>query len=92
MLRIENVSHTYPNGTRALDAVSLAVSPGMFGLLGPNGAGKSTLMRSIATLQVPTSGAIQFDDIDVLKDPEGLRRTLEWYRTSRTAQPLPGGM
>ena len=76
MLHIENVTHTYPNGTRALDGVSLAVSPGMFGLLGPNGAGKSTLMRCVATLQVPTSGVIRFDSIDVLKDPEGLRRTL----------------
>ncbi|HEX7013512.1 MAG TPA: ABC transporter ATP-binding protein [Steroidobacteraceae bacterium] len=76
MLHIENVSHVYPNGTRALDSVSLEVPPGMFGLLGPNGAGKSTLMRCIATLQVPTSGSIRFDSIDVLEDPEGLRRTL----------------
>jgi ABC-type multidrug transport system ATPase subunit len=76
MLQINDVSHTYPNGTRALDAVSLEVSPGMFGLLGPNGAGKSTLMRCIATLQVPSSGAIRFDDIDVLREPEKLRRTL----------------
>jgi len=45
-------------------------------LLGPNGAGKSTLMRSVATLQVPTTGSIRFDDIDVLADPEALRRTL----------------
>jgi ABC-2 type transport system ATP-binding protein len=48
----------------------------MFGLLGPNGAGKSSLMRCIATLQVPTSGAIQFGEIDVLADPGALRRTL----------------
>ena len=56
MLRIDHLSHVYPNGTRALDAVSLAVPRGMFGLLGPNGAGKSSLMRCIATLQMPTAG------------------------------------
>jgi len=76
MLSIKNLVHVYANGTRALDDVSLEVPTGMFGLLGPNGAGKSTLMRSIATLQTPTSGSIDFDGIDVIKDPEKLRRTL----------------
>ena len=76
MLRIENLTHVYPNGTRALDNVTLDVPAGMFGLLGPNGAGKSTLMRTISTLQVPTSGAIHFDEIDVLANPDALRRTL----------------
>ncbi|MFC5344578.1 ABC transporter ATP-binding protein [Brevundimonas staleyi] len=76
MLTIKNLVHVYGNGTRALDDVSLTVPTGMFGLLGPNGAGKSTLMRSIATLQTPTSGSIDFDGIDVIKDPEKLRRTL----------------
>lgn len=76
MLKIENVSHVYPNGVRALDAVNLEVAPGMFGLLGPNGAGKSSLMRCIATLQVPTSGAIRFGEIDVLANPGALRSTL----------------
>ncbi|HEY6620629.1 MAG TPA: ABC transporter ATP-binding protein [Steroidobacteraceae bacterium] len=76
MLRIEKLTHVYPNGTRALDDVSFEVPRGMFGLLGPNGAGKSTLMRCVATLQVPTSGAIHFDSIDVLAAPEALRRTL----------------
>jgi ABC-type multidrug transport system ATPase subunit len=76
MLSIRNLVHVYANGTRALDDVSLDIPRGMFGLLGPNGAGKSTLMRSIATLQSPTSGSIDFDGIDVIKDPEKLRRTL----------------
>ena len=76
MLIIENLTHVYPNGVRALNEVSLTIERGMYGLLGPNGAGKSTLMRTIATLQAPTSGYLRFGDIDVLKDPEQLRRIL----------------
>jgi ABC-2 type transport system ATP-binding protein len=76
VLHLEDVSHVYPNGTRALDHVTLSIPRGMYGLLGPNGAGKSTLMRTIATLQAPSSGAIRFGDIDVLAEPERLRRTL----------------
>ena len=76
MLSINNLTHTYPNGVQALKNVSLDIPKGMFGLLGPNGAGKSSLMRTIATLQQPTSGTIQFGDIDVLRDPDSIRRTL----------------
>jgi ABC-type multidrug transport system ATPase subunit len=76
MLEIQNLSHTYANGTVALDDVSLSIPRGMYGLLGPNGAGKSTLMRTVATLQQPTAGSIKFGDIDVLADPDRLRRTL----------------
>jgi len=76
MLSIKGLTHVYPNGTRALDGVDLEIGKGMFGLLGPNGAGKSTLMRAIATLQTPTSGSIRFGDIDVISQPEALRRTL----------------
>ena len=76
MLEIVGVSHTYANGTRALDNVSLSIPRGMYGLLGPNGAGKSTLMRTIATLQTPTEGAITFGDLDILAQPEELRKKL----------------
>jgi ABC-type multidrug transport system ATPase subunit len=76
MLSIDLLTHVYPNGTRALESVTLDVPRGMFGLLGPNGAGKSTLMRCVAALQIPTSGRIRFDDIDVLANPTALRRTL----------------
>jgi ABC-2 type transport system ATP-binding protein len=76
MLDLHDVSHVYANGTRALDHVTLSIPRGMYGLLGPNGAGKSTLMRTIATLQTPTEGAIRFGDVDVIAEPEKLRRTL----------------
>jgi len=76
MLSISSISKTYPNGVRALDDVTIDIPVGMFGLLGPNGAGKSTLMRTIATLQQPDTGKIVFDGIDVLGEPDRLRRTL----------------
>lgn len=40
MLELQNVTHVYSNGTRALDDVTLSIPKGMYGLLGPNGAGK----------------------------------------------------
>jgi ABC-2 type transport system ATP-binding protein len=75
-LHIDGVSKTYPNGTRALNAVSLDVPPGMYGLLGPNGAGKSTLMRMIATLQEPDAGTITLGGIDVVRQKDEVRKTL----------------
>ncbi len=76
MLKLQDVSHIYPNGTQALKNVTLSIPKGMFGLLGPNGAGKSTLMRTIATLQSPSQGSIQFGDLDIIAQPEKLRETL----------------
>jgi len=76
MLTISNLTKTYDNGVKALDGVDLTISKGMFGLLGPNGAGKSSLMRTIAALQSADSGSIVFDGIDVLADPQALRKTL----------------
>jgi ABC-type multidrug transport system ATPase subunit len=76
MLELNDVSHVYANGTRALDHVTLSIPRGMYGLLGPNGAGKSTLMRSVATLQTPTEGSIRFGEVDAIAEPEKLRRTL----------------
>ncbi len=75
-LLIKNLTKTYKNGVKALDAVSLAIPRGLYGLLGPNGAGKSTLMRTIATLQEPDSGSIQFGTLDVLRQKEEVRKVL----------------
>ena len=75
-LRIDQLSKTYPNGVKALDAVSLTIPRGMYGLLGPNGAGKSTLMRTLATLQDADSGTVTLGTLDVLRDKEELRKQL----------------
>ncbi len=61
---------------QAVSNLSLEIGAGMFGLLGPNGAGKSTLMRTIATLQQPDTGKIEFNEIDVLAEPMRLRQVL----------------
>jgi ABC-type multidrug transport system ATPase subunit len=75
-LKISNLSKTYGNGVKALDNLNLEIGNGMFGLLGPNGAGKSSLMRTIATLQKPDSGTIEFDGINILEDAMSLRKVL----------------
>jgi ABC-type multidrug transport system ATPase subunit len=75
-LRIENLSKRYPNGTQALQDVTLNIPLGMFGLLGPNGAGKSTLMRTLATLQEADTGRAQLGEIDILRQKDAVRRVL----------------
>ncbi len=75
-LIIKNLSKTYPNGTRALDDVSLTIPTGMYGLLGQNGAGKSSLMRTLATLQDADSGSVMLGDINVLTQQDAVRSTL----------------
>jgi len=75
-LSIKNLSKTYENGTKAIDQLSLEITNGMFGLLGPNGAGKSSLMRTIAALQEPTSGIIEFNGINTLENPMFIRQKL----------------
>ena len=75
-LIIENLTKTYPNGVKALNGINLKITNGMFGLLGSNGAGKSSLMRTIASLQEPSSGSIQFNNTDVVIEPQEVRKVL----------------
>jgi ABC-type multidrug transport system ATPase subunit len=76
MLELEGVSKKYPGGNFGVRELSLEVEGGVLGLLGPNGAGKTTLMQMIATLTRPTEGTIRFQGVDVVRDPEALRRRL----------------
>jgi ABC-2 type transport system ATP-binding protein len=74
----ENLVKTYDNGrVRALDGLSLDVEEGtVLGVLGPNGAGKTTTVRVLATLLKPDSGSAKVAGIDVLKDPDEVRKVI----------------
>jgi ABC-type multidrug transport system ATPase subunit len=86
-LTIKDLTKTYKNGVKAIDNLNLEIGTGMFGLLGPNGAGKSSLMRTIATLQSPDSGSIQFGDINVLENKMALRKVLGYLPQSFGVYP-----
>lgn len=68
-LVIENIAKYYKD-KKAVDNVSLCITPGVWGLLGANGAGKTTLMRIVAGIMKPDSGRILYNGvpIDVLKE------------------------
>ena len=76
LLVVKELSKVYPGGIRALDEVSLNVSQGIYGLLGANGAGKSTLMRTLATLQLPTSGSAYLNELDLIREPMHARHVI----------------
>lgn len=86
-LIIKDLTKTYKNGVKAIDNLNLEIGTGMFGLLGPNGAGKSSLMRTIATLQSPDSGSIQFGEINILEDKMALRKVLGYLPQSFGVYP-----
>jgi len=86
-LHIRGLTKTYGNGVHALNGVDLDIAPGLYGLLGPNGAGKSTLMRTLAGLQLPDSGSIHLDGVDVLADAHYLRLRLGYLPQHIGAYP-----
>jgi phosphonate transport system ATP-binding protein len=66
MLRIQNLTKVYPNGTQALHNVSFDVADGEFlAVIGLSGSGKSTLLRCINRLIEPTSGKIFWNDVEI---------------------------
>jgi NitT/TauT family transport system ATP-binding protein len=61
LLALRGVGKTFPNGTRALERLDLAIRPGEFvAVLGASGCGKSTALRIIAGLTEPTDGVVEW--------------------------------
>jgi ABC-2 type transport system ATP-binding protein len=75
-LDIKDLSKEYRGGVWGLRDFTLQAQAGIIGLLGPNGAGKSTLMRILATVTRATSGSVNWNGVDVLKNPRSLRAEL----------------
>jgi ABC-2 type transport system ATP-binding protein len=78
--------------TLAVDDVSFSVPQGtVLGLLGPNGAGKTTTVRMMTTLTRPTSGTARVAGHDVLRDPDGVRRSMGLTGQAATVDELLTG-
>jgi len=70
VISLRGVTLVYPNGTRALDDISLEIAKGSFVfLVGHSGTGKSSLMRLLYREQLPTRGEVVVDGtrVDQLK-------------------------
>jgi len=76
MIKLEEVTKVYPDGTEAVKGVSLEIPKGEFCvLLGPSGCGKTTTLKMINLLIPLTSGRILIDGKDIAKvDENELRR------------------
>ncbi|HET6859570.1 MAG TPA: betaine/proline/choline family ABC transporter ATP-binding protein [Streptomyces sp.] len=78
MIRFEQVSKVYPDGTTAVHDLSFEVAEGeLVTLVGPSGCGKTTTMMMVNRLIEPTSGRILMDGEDIAGvDPVKLRRRI----------------
>jgi len=78
MIRFEDVTKQYPDGTKALDNVSVTIPTNQLtAIIGPSGCGKTTLMRMINRLEEPTEGNIYIDEQPISeKDEVELRRSI----------------
>ncbi|UUN30660.1 ABC transporter ATP-binding protein [Streptomyces sp. FIT100] len=78
MIRFEQVSKVYPDGTTAVDGLTFEVAEGeLVTLVGPSGCGKTTTMMMVNRLIEPTSGRILVDGEDISRvDPVRLRRRI----------------
>ncbi|MFN2488612.1 MAG: heme ABC exporter ATP-binding protein CcmA [Actinomycetota bacterium] len=73
MIHIEQLTISFGR-TVALDALDLAIRPGVTGVFGPNGSGKSTLLRAVAGLLRPTRGRVAFNERTITAADERFRR------------------
>jgi osmoprotectant transport system ATP-binding protein len=89
MISFQRVTKTYPDGTVAVDSLTLDVPAGMLAVfVGPSGCGKTTSMRMINRMIEPTSGTLTVDDADVTKvNPVKLRLGIGYVIQSAGLMP-----
>ncbi|MFJ7899822.1 ABC transporter ATP-binding protein [Streptomyces sp. NPDC096198] len=78
MIRIDSVTKRYPDGTVAVDRLSLEIPDrSITVLVGPSGCGKTTTLRMINRMVEPTEGTISLDGVDIGQQPvTTLRRSM----------------
>lgn len=76
MLKIENLTFDYPDGTRALHEITVDIPPEhTFAILGQSGSGKTTLLNCIARFLIPQSGSILLNGEDIQSLPRAAFRS-----------------
>ena len=67
LIRVEHVVKEFDGGAvKALNDCNLSINRGeVVAIIGPSGSGKSTLLRCLNLLEVPTSGSVWFDGVDI---------------------------
>jgi ABC-2 type transport system ATP-binding protein len=96
-ISVAGLVKTYRGGrgappVRALDGLSFDVEPGsVFALLGPNGAGKSTAVKILTTLSRPDSGSAHVAGLDVLAEPDAVRRAIGLVSQKSSGDPMATG-
>ena len=74
VISVRNLSKTYASGFTALSDVDLDIRRGeIFALLGPNGAGKTTLISIVCGIVSATSGTVEVDGKDIVRDYRATR-------------------
>lgn len=85
-LEIKSISKTYKKGAvKALDDMSVTLTPGIYGFLGPNGAGKSTLMNII-------TDNLNADEGEILYDSENVKKLKKDFRSKLGYMPQQQGL
>lgn len=74
MIEVKALSKRYHDGTVALNNVSFRLDKKISAIIGRNGAGKTTLMRILSTQIMPTSGTARINGIDVIGEPNRIRK------------------
>ena len=66
LIRVEDIHKVFDDSLHALNGVSEEISKGeVVVIVGPSGSGKSTFLRSLNLLEVPTTGHIYFEGVDI---------------------------
>ncbi len=74
-IKVDQLSHHFPNGKKVLHDITLSIERGEFVVIaGKNGSGKTTFCRHLNGLLKPSEGIISIDGLSVAKDPKKVRQ------------------